>query len=95
MSSDDDQRWSVTPQTRRLMEQVAQLVARQLGEGISGAGMEGKVGFCLMLFTWEPGFITHCSNGERADLVKVFREYADALEQRLEEPPIKGDLTDG
>lgn len=91
----DEQRWSVTPLTRRLMEQVAQLTAQRVGEGISGSGMQSKVGFCLMLFTWEPGFITHCSNGERADLVKVFREYADALEARLEEPPIKGDPTDG
>jgi len=59
-----------------------------IGAGVNETDLRGRVGFCVMLFTWEPGFLTHVSNGERADVARMLREYADVMERRAESPPI-------
>lgn len=89
-----DQRWSVTPQSRRLLESVARQIGDRIKHSIDGSGLEKQVGYCLLLFTWQPGFLTHMSNGDRADVAKMLREYADVLEQGTEERPLQGGPTD-
>ena len=84
----------MTPQTRRLLESVAQQIGGRVGDSIEGTGLEKQVGFCLLLFTWEPGFLTHVSNGDRADVAKMLREYADVLERGIEESPMRGGPVD-
>lgn len=80
--------WSVTPQQRASLERIAQQMAQRIGGAIDGTPLSGRVGFCLILMTWEPGFATWVSNGQRADAIKMLREMADALEARQDSSPM-------
>jgi hypothetical protein len=45
-------------------------------------------GFALLMFSFgEDGFLTHVSNANRADLVKLLRECADVLSRGADSPP--------
>lgn len=65
------------------IERMAQEVAQRIG----GAFPPGW-GFALLAFNFgEGGYLTHVSNANRADLVKLLRETADVLEANADSPP--------
>ena len=65
------------------VERAAQEVAQRIG----GAFPPGW-GFALLAFSFgERGYLTHVSNCNRQDLVRVLRETADVLEAGKDAPP--------
>lgn len=57
--------------------------AREIGHLIGGAIEQrtgAKQGFCLMMFSFDGPEMTWISNGERADMIKVLKEFQRALE---------------
>lgn len=64
-------------------ERAAQATAQQIGRALPPG-----YGFALLVFSFgEGGYLTHVSNAERADFVKVLRETADILEANRDEKP--------
>jgi len=67
------------PGVKRSAQQVARLIDERLPPGF---------GFALLVFSFgEHGYLTHVSNAQREDLVKVLRETADVLEANRDSPP--------
>lgn len=71
------------------VEDMGQTIARFIGDTLKDAGLDQHFGFAVLLFSFKPGFLTHLSNARRADMVKAFREAADVLERRADEPPLR------
>lgn len=64
-------------------EEAAQLAARAIG-----SLLPPDYGFALLVFSFGPGgFLTHVSNADRSDMVKVLRECADVLDRHADSPP--------
>jgi len=62
-------------------------MASEIG-AVIGASLPPGYGFALLVFSFGgDGFLTHISNADRGDLVKLVREYADKLEASLDVPP--------
>ncbi len=67
------------PEAERAAQFVAQSIGYRLPEGY---------GFALLVFSFgEAGYLTHVSNCERTDLVKILRECADVLDRNADSPP--------
>lgn len=88
-------RWSVTPQQRLLLERTGRRLKKQIERVIDGTELKGRVGFVLLTFTWQAGFASHVTNARRDDMIKLLREYADALEAHRVEDPLRGGESDG
>ena len=80
--------WSVTPQQRASLEATAQRLAQRIGMAIEGTPLAGRIGFYLTIYTYEPGFVTWVSGGDRADTIKMLREIANAMEARQDSSPM-------
>lgn len=64
-------------------EKAAQAVA-----GVINTALPPGYGFALLAFSFgEGGYLTHVSNANRADLVRVLREAADKIERNVDQPP--------
>lgn len=83
------ERWSVSVPERALLEELARKVGNLIGSVVEGGRLEGKVGFCVTIYTYAPGFITWLSNGDRPSTIKALRELADAMEKGRDEGPIR------
>lgn len=70
----------------REIEMLARSVGHKIGHAIESSVGKGKVGFCLMMFTFgEGGWSTYLSNADPEDMIKALRELADKREQQLKD----------
>lgn len=71
-------------------------IARQIDEGLNGRPKPGKrptVGFVLLTAEFgkiDGGRVNYISNGERADMIAMLREYLARVEGRYVEPKQEG-----
>lgn len=64
-------------------EKAAQSTAALIGDALPPG-----YGFALLVFSFgEGGYLTHVSNADRADLVRLLRECADVLSRNADSPP--------
>lgn len=79
----------IQPEFRRAMNKLA----RDLDVAFNGKrrpGKKPKVGFILLTAEFgkiEDGRVNYISNGERADMIAMLREYLARVEGRHHEPP--------
>lgn len=69
-------------------------LAAKIDKGLNGSRKPKRLGFVLLTAEFgkiEGGRVNYISNGERADMIAMLREYLARIEGRVQEPP-KGSI---
>jgi len=64
----------------RRMEASARNLGKLLGEALRSSHSEERMGFALMLFSFEGPEFTWISNAQRDDMIKALREFISKYE---------------